>query len=101
MRRIVPIKIYFRITQISHRRLNRFRYTWKWCFDESGDATLTGGQHEIGTDWRAATRSGSIAKAAGKSSHGENQMRLKLERGDAHCRPNFDRYGVFDKVIGK
>jgi hypothetical protein len=27
-------------------------------------------------------------------------MRLKLERGDAHCRPKFDRYGVFDEVIG-
>ena len=29
-----PVKIYFRITQISHRRLNRFRYTRKWCFDK-------------------------------------------------------------------
>ena len=29
-----PIKIYFRITQISHRRLDRFRYTRKWCFDK-------------------------------------------------------------------
>jgi len=28
-------------------------------------------------------------------------MRLKLERRDAHCRPKFDRYGVFDEVIGK
>jgi len=66
MRRIVPIKIYFRITQISHRRPNRFRYTWKWCFDESGDATLTGARHEIGTDWRAAYKKWIDSKGCGE-----------------------------------
>ena len=44
----------------------------------AGDATLTGAQDEIGTDWCAAYKSGSTAKAAG-SSHGETQTRLKLE----------------------